>query len=379
MRILYVDQFSKTEGNDTIQLIEKINFKQTKFVIDAFFAENTYLICDSIKTNIFYGFKGAYSGNIFSKGFSYLKALKQLEKFIVKGQYDAVHLQWFSMPWFEHQFIKRIKKKNIKVIVTVHDVIPFKIRAGEMKALNKIYNSADYLIVHSEHAKKQVEEIYSPKEPIGVISSAFCDKDQYSITDKKESREYLGIPIDSFVVLFFGSIRDSKGLDILMDAIKVVHKQYKNIYLLSGGSFQGVDQEKYLNSANEIITEGYGNIKFDFIKKSEEKFYFSAADVLCLPYKSGWQSGVAQLGLVYELPIIASNLKEMEDVIVNNFNGLVFNPNDVDDLSATIMSLVNKPDLLKKYKENDIAIYNSKFSMDAKACDVIGCYSEVFK
>lgn len=377
MKVLYVDQFSKTEGNDTIQLIEKINSQQTNFVVDAFFAEGTELISDKYNSTIYYGFKGAYTGNIFSKALNYLKSLRQLKHFIIKEKYDVVHLQWFSMPWFERGFIRKIKK-HAKIVITIHDVIPFHVRFGEMKALKKIYNLADYLIVHSEHAKEQVQQIYSPIRPISVISSAFCDKSQYSIADKNESRKKLGIPLDSFVVLYFGTIRDSKGLDILMNAIKKAHNVRKQIYLLSGGAFQGVNQDEYYLNANEIINGGYGNIKFDFIKKSDEKYYFSASDILCLPYKSGWQSGVAQLGLVYELPIIASDLKEMEKVVIDHFNGVLFKTNDVEDLSKAIEYAFDNPKELQKYKINSDKIYQEKFSMDVKACDVINCYNRLF-
>ena len=377
MKVLYVDQFSKTEGEDTIQLIERMNLLEQDITIDAFFADDTYLIDkETIKTKIEYGFVNVFKGNIIKKIINYLKGLRNLKKYAKRNGVDIIHLQWFSIPWLEYYFVKRLRKKY-KIVVTIHDVIPFNNRKGEIKALKKIYSQAHLLLVHSEYAKEEIQRIYNPKSPINVVTKAFCDKDKYEIIDKKIARKKLGIPENSFVVMNYGTIRDSKGVDILIKATEEAQKENNNIFLLVGGCLKDVDIEWHVKKKEEFESSNRGLLTFDFVPKEEEQYYFSAADVLCLPYKSGWQSGVVQLGLVYALPMIVSNIRCFEDCVIDGFNGFVFNGSDVDDLKKKIVSLANDANKIKNFSDNSASLYEKEFTLEKKAQEIITQYKNL--
>lgn len=377
MKALIVDQFGKTTGSDTLALAELIN-DLDNFEMSVYLSDTSDVNPINYKTRVFYGFEGAYSGNIIHKSICYLKALKKLEKHIKQEKYDLVNLQWFSIPWLEKSFVKTIKKYS-KVVITVHDVIPFNKRFGEMRALKKIYQIADSLLIHTKEAHQQFKDNYpGVNVPMKIISQCFCNKKDYKPLDKYDSRKHLNIPSDAIVYLFYGTIRDSKGLDDLINAFVAAHEQNDKIFLLCAGALHKVDSTYYLNLAKPIIENGYGKFVFDFVPRKEEKYYFSASDVLCLPYKEVTQSGVAQLGLMYELPIIATDVGPMKEVTRDGVNGCLIEKNNSKELIDAIL-LLTSDKKREAFSKQSRLLGETEFSLDKKAGHVNDAYLECLK
>ena len=374
--VLFVDQFGKNTGNDTLALAETIN-KLKEIKVDVYVSDNIELARSNYISEIYYGFHNVYSGNVIKKAFKYLKSLRELKRHIISKQYDVVHLQWFSLPFFDKIFIKKIQKKS-KVVITVHDVIPFDKKPGIMKALKKIYKISDVVLLHTKKAESDFKEIYKLSVPTQVITQGFCDKNDYHLLPKKEARKHLNVPDDRIVFLFYGSIRESKGLDLLIEAIDKATRVNKNIFLLCAGAFQKVEGDYYVELSKKITNKNAGIFNFGFVPREEEQYYFSAADVLCLPYKEVTQSGVAQLGLMYNLPMIATNVGAMDEVVRHNQNGFLINCNDCDSLADAIIKICNKETLCAFSKESEKIGIND-FSISKKASLVSGAYKMVTK
>ena len=322
------------------------------------------------------GFNKAYEGNFINKSLNYLKALRELKKYIIKNNFDIVHLQWFSIPWIEWIYVGQLKKK-CKVIVTVHDVIPFYNRPLEMKALDKIYSKADQLLVHTETSKKLFQENYRADTPIRVITQGFCLKSDYCKLDSNKAKTHFGIPLDSIVFLYYGTIRPSKGIDYLIRAIHKAHKLNHNIYLLAAGALHRVNESELLKLVNDELSPEYSTVRIGFVPQEDEKWYFSAADVLCLPYLEVTQSGVAQLGLMYDLPIIATDVGEMKDVCRNGMNGIIVNSGNTEQLTNAIVQLAEDSNfrLQASYKSKELG--EKEFSLTVKAQKVYDSYKQM--
>ena len=374
MKVLFVDQFSINEGKDVFYLAKKINEIQSFFKVELYFRrdDNKKYAQDKL-TKIHFDFGDAYHGNIIKKVYVYLASLHRLCKFVKDSKFDIVVLQWFSIPWIEKSFIKKLKKQ-CKVITIVHDIVPFSNKFGMISALRTIYKSSDLVFVHSEMAKKEFANIYSKTTPVHLVSNAFCDKHLYTKMPLYEARQKLGIELNRFVVLFYGSVRESKGLDVLMEAVFLARKREPNIYLLVGGALQGLSKERqdfYLKLGERINTSNSGKVCFGFVDDEVEPYYFSSANVLCLPYKNGWQSGVAQLGLCYELPLLSSDIEEMRGVVVDGFNGILFKNMNASDLCDKVVYMCRNNNKLQQYSSNSIVLYDKKFTIDKKAVDFI--------
>jgi glycosyltransferase involved in cell wall biosynthesis len=373
MKVLFVDQFGKTTGRDTLALAELININKD-VEMEVYLSDNTEIPADrSYSIKIAKGFHGAYEGSFVNKALNYLKALRALKEYIEKTHPDIVHLQWFSLPWLEWIHLGGLTKKQ-KVVITVHDVIPFDNRPMEMKCLDKIYSKANALVMHTETSKNLFRSTYKAKTPISVVTQGFCLKSDYSIINKSEAKKHFCIPEDSIVFLNYGTIRPSKGLNILIKSIQKAHQKNKKVYLLAAGAFHKVNEDEYKTLVKNQLDNSFSNVRFGFVPQEEEKWYFSAADVVCLPYLEVTQSGVAQLGLMYELPIIATNIGEMFDVCRDNKNGLLVSAGDENSLTDAIIKMTSDDVFRKAASYESKILGETEFSLQIKANKIADTY-----
>lgn len=377
MNFLIVDQLGKTTGRETLALAELIN-KDTDIKVYVYLSDTTEIPKDKTYTvNIKKGFEGAYEGSFFNKGINYLRALKKLKQYIIEKNINVVYLQWFSLPWIEWIYVYLLKK-YCKVVVMIHDVIPFNNRPWEMKALNKIYNNVDALFIHTDIAKKEFYDNYKTKTSLFVTGQAFSNRDDCEKVNKNVAREYLNIPKDKIVYLFFGTIRESKGLDILIKAFNKAFIENKDIFLLIAGAFNKVDEKKYKLLVDNLLNINNSLVDFKFIPYEEEKYYFSSADILCLPYRELTQSGVAQLGLIYGLPIIGTDVGAMKEVVINEENGLIFEVNNIDDCKNCILKLAINKDFRKRCSINSDKLSKSRFLLENKSNKIIKVIKSIY-
>ena len=373
MKVLFVDQFGKTSGRDTLALAELVNGGDIQMTV--YLADTTEIPADrSYSVRIRKGFHGAYEGNALHKAVSYLRALGELRRYIIENRFDIVHLQWFSLPWLEWSYVSSLKK-YAGIVVTVHDVVPFDNRPLEMQSLDRIYRRADRLLLHTERAREEFARLYGAKTPVTVITQGFCYKPDYVRLDRAEARGRLGVPEDAVVFLYYGTIRASKGLDTLMRAVLQAQQRNRSIYLLAAGAFHKVDEELYRSLADQVTRAG-GRVDFGFVPFALEQYYFSAADVLVLPYTEGTQSGVAQLGLMYELPLIASDIYCMDDVARPGENALRFPAGDAAALADCIGVLAEDGALRASFARASGSIGEYDFSLENKARLVREAYRE---
>lgn len=377
MKVLLVDQFGKTTGRDTLALAERLNVAKD-IDMTVYLSEATEIPCNKYySSNIAKGFHGVYKGNFLNKVINYLKGLKQLKQYICDNNIDIVHLQWFSLPWIEWIYISQIKK-IAKVVITVHDIIPFDNRPFEMESLNKIYDRADYLFIHTPTAYKLFHENYATKTPVKIITQGFCCKADYKRISNAEAKHHFGIPENSVVFLYYGTIRPSKGLDTLIKAVGNARLENKMIVLLAAGAPHRINEGTYKLLVDENLKSQAQFIKFGFVPQEEEQWYFSAADVLCLPYRELTQSGVAQLGLMYELPIIASDVGEIKEAVREGYNGCLCKVDDSDSLKNAIIRLAGSKEMRAEYSANSAYLGENEFSIDKKALCIETVYRGLF-
>lgn len=271
-------------------------------------------------------------------------------RFLLKTKPDAVLIQ-ATLAVFDCHFLKQLKKR-MKVFLVVHDVIvPTDSLSWSMRSLKKMYNNADVLIVHSNTNKNQLIDIFKiDKSKIQVIPHGV--KDSYSKRDKQACKNQLNITDDAPVLLFYGGIRKSKGLDVLIKALKGI----KCNLIIAGATLYGesFDSYKKLIQENDIKT-------IEFIEFTDDSFrdvLFQASDYLVLPYKEFYsQSGVFMQAIQYHLPIIATDVSSFKEFIVKYEIGFVAKPNNVNDLHKVIKEAFEQKNdyetrMLKAVSEN---------------------------
>jgi glycosyltransferase involved in cell wall biosynthesis len=280
----------------------------------------------------------------------------------------------FWMPFFSPAFgrtagIVKRKNRGTKIISILHNVLPHEKRAGDVALTKYFLNRCTGFVVLN---KKSEYDLLELKPDAKYIVHPHPLYDHYgSKIDKREARANLGIPQEKKVILFFGLIRDYKGLDILIEAMKELDDSY--LLMIAGEVYGSFD--KY----NEIIVRHHlrSRIKTNhqYIPDDMVAVYFSAADVCVLPYRSGTQSGIIGIAYHFGVPVIVTNVGGLKEMVENKKTGLVVPRPDYLLLSDIIAEFIEREDK-EAYRKN-IEEFKQKHSWKNFADDLIGFYSRL--
>jgi glycosyltransferase involved in cell wall biosynthesis len=223
--------------------------------------------------------------------------------------------------------LRKVKKNGHTKIVSITDnIIPHEKRPGDIAFTKYFLKSIDSFITMSEKVLIDLKR-FEPNKPAVFVPHPLYDNFGERIS-KEEARKKLGLKNDEKIILFFGFIRKYKGLDILLDAMKILKDKNANqfIKLLIAGEFYG-DRKPYDTQIEELGIKDDLILRTDFITDSEVKYYLCAADVVVQPYRDATQSGVTPLAYHFEKPMIVTNVGGLPSLVPDNKVGLIAEPN----------------------------------------------------
>jgi glycosyltransferase involved in cell wall biosynthesis len=141
-------------------------------------------------------------------------------------------------------------------------------------------------------------------------------------------------------ILFFGIVRPYKGLDVLLEALRIAVTQVKCKLRIAGEFYDPID--KYTRMIREFRLESFVEVNDRYIPNEEIAGFFEQADVLVLPYREATQSGVLRMALASGLPVIASDVGSFADEVEQNVNGLLVRPADPARLADALIQYFKK-------------------------------------
>lgn len=247
------------------------------------------------------------------------------------------------------------KNRHTKIICIADNVIPHEKRFGDKAFTRYFIKPVDAFIIMSKQVMIDLRSFTSEKKAV-LLPHPLYDNFGDKIT-KEAARIKLNISKEDTIILFFGFIRKYKGLDILIDAMKIISsdQQTANIKLLIAGEFYD-DRKSY---DEQIIKTGIQDkliMHTNFIKDSDVKNYLCAADVVVQPYRNATQSGVTPLAYHFEVPMIVTNVGGLPAMVPDDKAGLVAEP-DAISLAEKIKEYFQKgenyfiPHLLEEKKK----------------------------
>src|SRR5882762_2587432 len=230
-----------------------------------------------------------------------------------------------------------------KIVLTVHNVNAAR-RDSKDTFLNRLtlkiqYRLAHHIFVHTQKMKLELSEEFGvPVTRVTVIPFGINNAVPTTSLSQREAKQRLGIQTDKKAILFFGRITPYKGLEYLIDAFQRVVRR-DDYRLIVGGRPESNCQGYWSaiqESTREDVRSGRILLRAEHIPDDETEIYFKAADVLVLPYRQIYQSGVLFLGYSFGLPILAADVGDLKDEIVEGKTGFVFKPEDPVDLAKAI-------------------------------------------
>jgi glycosyltransferase involved in cell wall biosynthesis len=267
------------------------------------------------------------------------KTWKKTAEEIIKFKPNVLIMDWHWQRVFAYNYIiKQIRNLPCKVIVICHE--PFTRRKLQKKfselSLKKVLKKADICIVHSKSHQKIIQEI----APEANILKLFLPVNEvlYRSIDKKSAKRTLGIKGN--VLLFFGYVREDKGLKYLISAVSRASKQI-SVTLLIVGEFSG-NKEHYLTEIKKLNLTDKVRIVDGYVSNEEAATYFSAADILAVPYTADVPSAVISTAYAFGKPAISSNLPSLAEYVKDGKTGYIVTPKNSDSLANAIIRYFEK-------------------------------------
>ncbi len=218
--------------------------------------------------------------------------------------------------------IARKARKNgkTKVIAVVDNMIPHEKRIGDMKLIRYFARSVDAFVAMSRSVEQDIHSFHTSKP---VVFAAHPIYDNFGESyEKAAAKQSLGLDANFNYLLFFGFIRDYKGLDLALQAMADPRLAGKPVKLIVAGEFY-TSSKPYddliaaLGIADRLV------LRTDFIPNTEVGKYFCASDMIVQPYKDATQSGVTQIAYHFHKPMLVTNVGGLPEIVPHGRVGYV--------------------------------------------------------
>lgn len=247
------------------------------------------------------------------------------------------------------RLIKWKTKRSVKVVAITDNIIPHERRPGDRMLVKYFTSSVDAFVAMSDSVLRDLS-LFDKVKPREYYPHPLYDNFG-DVVSKKTAKQKLGLDESYGYLLFFGFIRDYKGLDLLLEAMSNFIVSDLRIKLLIAGEFYG-DEDKYKELISKLRIADKLVLSTHFIPNSEVYLYFCASDIVVQPYKNATQSGVTQIAYHFDKPMITTRVGGLSEMVPDGKVGYVVEP-EHNEIAEAISKFYNE-------NKEDVFIENVK-------------------
>ncbi len=270
---------------------------------------------------------------------------------IKRNHIHMVHYHFFHYTIMENLCVRLARFFVSEIVVTAHDAQSFTGHSSGTTA-RKILARTNKIIVHNRVTKEELmKNARVPARKITIIPHGNYLSSIPAIPSRVESRKKLRLLSGHPILLFFGQIKKVKGLDLLLNAMPAILAEFPDLKLVVAGKewkdeFSKYDRLIVKNNLQENIV-----LHIRYIPDKEVPLFYRSADLVILPYRKIYQSGVLLLAMSYKVPVVVADLPGMTEIIRDNHNGFLFTAGRVSSLSRRIIDALSSAQQLKQTAE----------------------------
>jgi len=284
---------------------------------------------------------------------------------------DLTVVHWWN-PFFALAIgtsLRLARKRSPTAIVFIcHNIIPHEWFPGTRRLTRFALAPADAWLVHSEADRRHLESLRLPGRIL--LTPLPPAKDFGELIDKEEAKSRLGL--SGNILLFFGLIRRYKGLPQLLEAMPLVLQKLDCTLLIVGEFYEGKDE--CLRLIKTLGLSSNVRIIDRFIPRHEVGLYFSAADLVVLPYESATQSAIIPIAYAFERPVVASRVGGLPEAVRDGETGLLVEPRSPAAIAEAIIRFYR--DRLEEPFKERIKQLHGDFSWNDLATTIEGMFRE---
>ncbi len=290
---------------------------------------------------------------------------------------ELLHVNWWTyfLAPVEIALMIGARLRRRPVVMTVHNVLGHETNALDRLLARAAFALPDAFIVHTEANRRRLVETFgiAPRRVEVVPFGALTGYDDAPLP-REDARRELGLQLSDRVVLFFGHIRDYKGLDVLLRAFRRVAGEIPDARLIVAGTCWA-GRERYDRLIAELGIAPRLRLDIGYVPTERVKVYFRAADLVALPYRHfEAQSGPGNIALAFGSPVVVTRTGGLPDLVRDE--RAVVAPDDDAALARVIADCLGDPDRLARMADDSRALAR-EYSWDAIAERTVRIYERL--
>lgn len=248
---------------------------------------------------------------------------------------DAMIIQWWHPYFAPCYWILAKLLREIPLIITCHNVFPHERFPMDRFLTRLVLKQADGYVVQSHMDEKDLLTV-KPNARYVVTPHPTYNAFKMKDMSREEARRRIGIAADVPMLLFFGFVREYKGLKYLLDALPEIRERIPDIMLWVVGDF-GDDKHIYLEQIERNHIQDSIRLVEGYVPDREVEQYFAASDLVVLPYVSATQSGIVQIAYGFEKPVVVTDAGGLPDVVRNGETGYVVPAGNAHEIAQAVI------------------------------------------
>lgn len=276
-------------------------------------------------------------------------------RYIRRQKPDMVVIQWWH-PYFAPCYFlltRFMGRQNVTFIC--HNVFPHERFPMDRFLTRLALKSGSHYIVHAREEAEELKRIRKNPD-YAVTPHPTYNAFRFEGMSQAQARERLQIAPDERILLFFGYVREYKGLKYLLHAMPAICSEDEKVRLWVVGEF-GTDREEYRKLIRELGIEDRVRVVDSYTPDREVEQYFAAADLVVLPYTSATQSGIVQIAYGFTRPVIVTNVGGLPDVVENGRTGYVVPPENPEAIARAALVFFREKEALRMQKNIEEEAY----------------------
>jgi glycosyltransferase involved in cell wall biosynthesis len=325
----------------------------------------------------FHGIWGKDPG--WKRGLRYVGGLWRSLAAARREKLNTAHFHFFHVGPLEVLGVVAARAFGLKAVATVHDVEAFQ-ASGKSPWMQRLaYALCERLVVHNRVSRDELASrtgIASDRISI-VPHGSYLGYVQPAL-EKQTARAALGLGgSDEKVILFFGQIKEVKGLDLLLKAFAKARADMGKVRLVIAGKVWKDDFSRYQALIDRHALADRVSLVIRYIADEEVAAFYGAADLVALPYRRIYQSGVLLMAMSLGVPVLASDLPGMTEIVTDGENGFLFKTGDADDLARRLALVMHDDAGRARCAQHALADMRARFDWTVIGGQLLRVYSAV--
>ena len=297
---------------------------------------------------------------------SLLKKIKQLDP-------DIIHFQWLPVPILDRLFVNKLK--NIAAVVhTVHDTEPYhgatpsRLQVWGARSAPQLF---DRIIVHTDDGKDTLVNRGIARSKVSVIPHGPIRYPESSQNTKSKCNSDAN---NKQTILFFGGIKEYKGVDVLLRSFANLPSELQNQTKLKIAGSPSVEMKSLYSLAARLGIEEYVEWDVRYIPDEEVPMLFESTDLVVFPYRNADQSGALMTALPYGNPIVATDVGGFSKILTDDVHGYLVEPESPESLSTALENVLSNESKQAQMSEAVLDLSENVYSWEKIAEQTIHVY-----